>query len=172
MKNIKFIYLWLWLCGKPNHCLIGLSLILFLGLIRPLQAKELSLAPDFRLKDMQENTVVLSSYRDKSPVFLFFWATWCPFCRDELKNLNSRYRELLRDNVEVLAVDIGESLPTVERFISNYALVFKVLLDRDSQAAYSYNIVGVPTFILIDKKGRIVFQDHRFPQEYKKLLLE
>lgn len=147
-----------------------LLLALFFSLITCLQAKEPVPAPDFTLKDTRQGSVTLSSYKNKSAVLLFFWATWCPFCREELKTLNSRYADLVKDNVEVLGIDIGESQYRVEKFIRNYALLFRMLLDKDNSVAYSYNIVGVPTLVLIDKKGKIVFQGHSFPQEYKKLL--
>lgn len=139
-------------------------------LIVPTQAKDLPQAPDFTLKDTKENLISLSSYKDKSAVLLFFWATWCPFCRDELKELNSRYAELTRDKVEIIGVNLGESQAKVEKFIRSYVLAFPMLLDRENSTAYTYNIVGVPTLVLVDKKGNIVFQGHKFPQEYKKLL--
>lgn len=155
MRNIKSYFFGLILCAS---------------FAMPLEAKELSQAPDFTLNDTRQESVTLSSYKGKSAVLLFFWATWCPFCREELKTLNSRYADLVKDNVEVLAIDIGESQYRVEKFIRSYALLFRMLLDKDSSVAYSYDIVGVPTLVLIDKKGKVVFQGHTFPKEYKKLL--
>lgn len=136
-------------------------------------AKKLSLAPDFTLKDINQDTVNLSTYKDKQTVLLFFWTTWCPFCRKELRDLNQMHPELKKDGLEVLAIDVGESLDKVRIFIKSYALSFKVLLDKDTAVAQTYSILGVPTYVLVDKKGSIVFQDHYFPRkEYKGLVAE
>jgi len=133
-------------------------------------AEEPVLAPDFKLKDLSQHTVVLSSYKDKQPVLLFFWTTWCPFCRRELKVLNEKYGELIKDNLEVLAVNIEEKQNTIDSFIRRNAIILRIFLDEDATVAQSYDILGVPTYILIDKKGYIVSEAHSFPREYKKLI--
>lgn len=133
--------------------------------------KETNTAFDFRLQDLNQKTFTLSSYKDKQTVILFFWTTWCPFCRDELRILNERYLELVKDGIELLAIDIGESGYKVDRFVRNYALAFKILLDKEATVAYAYDILGVPTYIFIDKKGNIVFRSHSFPQQkYKEII--
>lgn len=132
-------------------------------------AKEPVLAPDFKLRDLAQNTVVLNSFEDK-PVMLFFWTTWCPFCRKELRVLNEKYGELVKEGLEVLAINIEEKESTVNNFIRRNAIILSVLLDEDAAVSQSYEILGVPTYILIDKKGYIVSESHSFPREYKKLI--
>lgn len=135
--------------------------------------RETSLAPDFSLQDLGRNTFNLSSYRDKQPVILFFWTTWCPFCRRELKMLKDIYPQLQKDGSELLAISVGEPVYKVDNFVRGYALNFKVLLDKDIAVADAYDILGVPTYVLIDKKGRIVFRANYFPKEkYKELIYE
>lgn len=120
---------------------------------------------DFQLQDLNQETVTLSNYRDKQPVLLFFWTTWCPYCRIELKVINDRYEKLAKDGLQVLAINVGESTSKVLNFTKNYHLAFRVLLDKDATVASSYRILGVPTYILIDKKGYIRFEGHHFPQK-------
>lgn len=136
-------------------------------------AQERGGAADFKLSDINNNTVTLSSYRDKQPVFLFFWTTWCPFCRKELKLLSDKYAQLVKDGFALLAINVGEPAYKVDNFIKKYSLAFEVLLDKDAKVAYTYDILGVPTYVLVDKKGYIVFEGNRFPQEnYKDLISE
>jgi len=137
----------------------------------PKSAEALSPAPDFKLNSLNQEEITLSSYKDKKPVLLIFWTTWCPFCRTQLKLLNKKYPELAADNLEILAINVGEPYQKVESFAKSYALLYRVLLDPDSQAARSYRILGVPTYFLINKSGFIVFQDTYFPEdEYKNLI--
>lgn len=133
----------------------------------------LPLAEDFTLEDINQNTYRLSAYRDKQPVLLLFWTTRCYFCRNELKTLNDIYPQLVRDKLEVLAIEIGDPAYRVDNFIKRNSLDFKVLLDQNTAVAGAYDILGVPTFILLNKKGQVVFTSHYFPQEkYKELIRE
>ena len=126
--------------------------------------------PDFELPDTNNDMVKLGDYKGRQPVLLFFWTTWCPFCRKELNMLNTKYASLAKDNVVVLAVNIGESPAALNAFLKSYQLVFRMLLDKDSVAATNFNLVGVPTYILVNKEGAIVFQDNFFPSAYKNLV--
>ena len=129
------------------------------------------LAPDFTLYDIYQDAYTLSGYRDKQPVLLLFWTTWCPFCRKELTVLNGMYSSLAADGIEVLSVNVGELSSTVENFVQNYRLAYRILLDRDSRVATLYGLIGVPTYILINKSGEVVFKDNYFPaSEYKDFL--
>ncbi|RJP27972.1 MAG: TlpA family protein disulfide reductase [Candidatus Omnitrophota bacterium] len=132
--------------------------------------KPVSKAVDFELIDTHDDLVKLSSYKDKQPVLLFFWTTWCPFCQKELRVLNSMYSQLLEGGVEVLSINVGESPDKVSNFIKNYYLAFRVLLDKDSAVARQFGILGVPTYLLVNKEGNIVFSDNFFPNNYKDLI--
>lgn len=137
------------------------------------EGKEKEVALDFKLQDLSKNFVSLSDYKGKNPVVILFWTTWCPYCRTELNNLNQRYPQLVKEGWEVLAIDVDESLFLVEAFLKRRPLTFKVLLDSDAKAAHSYGLLGVPTFILVNKEGFVVFKDNYFPEdEYKELLLD
>ena len=153
--------------------LIALSLMLvqnFLFAAQPLQTKTSELATNFTLLDLENKEFSLSDFKSK-PVILFFWTTWCPYCRKELKQLNTMHAELLKNGVELAAVNVEEPADKVQRFIQSYPFSYRVLLDIDAKVAEAYDILGVPTYILINKKGRIVFNNHYFPQkEYKDLI--
>lgn len=135
-------------------------------------AAEKPLAPDFILRDINSKTAILSSYRGKQPVLLLFWTTWCPFCRRELKLLDNKYSELLNADLQILAINVGDPFRVLETYLKNNQFKFKVFLDLDSKVAYSYYVVGIPNFVLINKKGYVVYQGNSFPYNYKKLISE
>jgi peroxiredoxin len=64
-------------------------------------------APNFRLKDLNQGQVELSSFKGKKPVVLFFWTTWCPYCLRELKHMNSLAEQLNKQGIELLAINSG-----------------------------------------------------------------
>ena len=122
-------------------------------------------AQDFKLKDLSQNTVTLSEYKGKQPVVLFFWATWCPYCRRELGTLKEKYPYFAKKGLELLVINIGESRQRVESFVKANGLNLKVLLDEKGDVANSFAIFGVPTYIFIDKNGDVVAQEHYFSEE-------
>lgn len=128
---------------------------------------------DFNLPDIEQNMVSLSSYRGKEPVLLFFWTSWCPYCRKELNILNKKYAQLTKEGMGLLAINVGEASYRVENFIKKYQLDYKVLLDVDGKTIDAFGLLGVPTYILIDKKGAQRLKSHSFPEnDYKALLSE
>jgi len=122
------------------------------------------------LNDLDGKPVDISSYQGK-PVMLFFWTTWCHYCRTQIKILNKNHDQLKKDGIIVLAVNIGESDYKIKRFFKDYALNFKVLLDEQGDLADNYDVMGVPTYILLDKTGKVVLHDNTFPQDCKSLLV-
>ena len=154
---------------KKALAILCLSLVIFwkLGL-----AEEEIPAPNFKLQDIDQDTITLSNYKSKKPVVLMFCTTWCPMCPTELRNLNNIYLQLTKDNIEVLAIDSGELPDEVEDFVKNYFLAYRVLLDKDTAVTQSYSVIGFPIYVLINKDGEIVFKDTYFPVgQYRKLLL-
>ena len=149
--------------------------ILFIALMFTLLAPGLasafdSAAPLFSLKGLDGASFTLSDSRGKEAVLLFFWTTWCPFCRKEIAGLTARKEELVKAGMKVITVNVNESAARVKNFVESHSLAIPVLLDTGGSVAKDYSIVGVPTFILIDKKGNIVFDSNSFPDDYKALL--
>lgn len=121
------------------------------------------------LNDLNAEKTDISSYKGKA-VLLFFWTTWCPYCRDEIKMLDGMAPQMQKDGIEVFAVNVGESDSKVFSFVGKNMLTLRILLDRDGKAADNYDVIGVPTFIILDKTGKAVSRANTFPRDYKNLL--
>ncbi|MDK2805361.1 MAG: hypothetical protein PWQ94_525 [Thermoanaerobacterium sp.] len=111
------------------------------------------LAPDFSLKDINGNTVTLSKLRGRK-VILNFWATTCPYCKIEMPELNKFYQNNKND-VVLLAIDIGEEKSTVENYLESKGYGFTILLDSDAKVAMDYKVQFIPMSFFIDEKGII-----------------
>lgn len=152
---------------------LAVILLIFLS-VSCVLAKEPSSAIDFKLPDISGNVFNLGEYiNNKEPVILFFWTTWCPYCQLELKSLNETYPQFKKEGIKLVSIDVGESDYKVDNFVKAYKLDFKVLLDGNSAVAKSYGILGVPTYVLIDRNGKIRATEHSFPKDkYKELILQ
>lgn len=111
-------------------------------------------APDFSLPGINSEEVKLSDYRGKK-VFLNFWATWCPPCRAEMPDIQRFYEER-KDDIVILAVNIGEEKGKVVDHLNISSFTFPVVLDRDKSTASEYLVRGIPTSYFIDKNGTII----------------
>ncbi len=115
-----------------------------------------NLAPDFKLQNLDGQSISLSSLRGR-PVMLNFWASWCGPCRAEMPHIQAVFEdEKWKDQgLVILAVNIGESSSTAKKFVEDNSLSFPVLLDSDQSVARDYNVRGIPATFFIDKDGII-----------------
>ena len=110
-------------------------------------------APEFTIKDESGHEVKLSDYRGKL-VFLYFWATWCVPCVDEMPEMELMHKILKNRKFQMLAVSIDIKWDTVKDFYKKYNLTIPVLLDPGQQVARDlYKATGWPETFLIDSNG-------------------
>lgn len=114
------------------------------------------MAPLFTLTGLDGKKYRLDDFRGKI-VFLNFWATWCPPCREEMPDMEQLHRALVEKNLQILAVSIDtEGTKAVAPFAENMGLSFPLLLDAENSVAASYGLTGVPETFIIDKNGVIL----------------
>jgi thiol-disulfide isomerase/thioredoxin len=86
------------------------------------------------------------------------WATWCVPCVEEMPSLAKLSKALAPDDIAVLPLSSDRGgAGRVEAFYQQHAITgLPVLLDPRSAAAHAWNVHGIPTSLVIDKKGREV----------------
>jgi len=110
------------------------------------------LAPDFTLVDRQGKTWTLSQLRGRV-VFINFWATWCPPCREEMPSMQRLYTMVPQDAFVMLAVLENDEPARADSFASKAGLTVPILLDQDKKVWPTYGLTGVPETFIVDKKG-------------------
>ncbi len=132
-------------------------------------AEDIDNGMDFKLGSINNEMVSISDFRDKKPVLAVFWTTWCPYCVKQLIFLRDNQQNY--KDIELLAINAGESEDKVRPFIKRNRIQYNVLLDKDNSVTGYFGIIGLPTYILIDKQGEVVVKGHAFPEEeYQKLI--
>ena len=116
-------------------------------------------APDFTLKDIQGKIFRLSAQKGK-PVLIFFGTTWCPGCRSEIPVYKKVYETYVPKGLEVIYINIMEPANKVKRFAEAQSLPYRVILDENGTVANTYNVIGVPTIMLVDKDGNVIKMGH------------
>lgn len=148
--------------------LAGLCCLIPLGVIAceaaPRNASSNAASPgasetlEFSLTALGGGEVALSDYRGKV-VLLDFWATWCKPCHEQARILAPLYQELAGDGVVFLAIDSGEDEATVRRFVERNPFPYPVLLDEDDSVGLGLDILALPTVVVVDRAGRVVYMN-------------
>jgi thiol-disulfide isomerase/thioredoxin len=112
-------------------------------------------APDFALPGLDGKTVRLGDLRGRV-IFLNFWATWCPPCREEMPAMQALAADLEKEGLVVLAVNYEESAEVAEAFVRETGLTLPVLLDGDGAVARRYRVPGLPASYFVDRRGALV----------------
>ncbi len=111
--------------------------------------------PELRFVDGEGRPLTLADFRGKV-ILLNIWATWCIPCLREMPTLDRLQAKLGGPDFEVvvLSIDIG-GVAVVKKFYR--ALKLKALgiyVDKTTRARVALGIAGIPTTLLIDRRGR------------------
>ena len=100
------------------------------------------------------------------------WATWCAPCKEEMPTLDSLYQDNNFKNLQVFAVNMEQpNTLKVKNFFTEFNIKkLQIYFDPNLNFVKEFKLRGVPTTILINKKGeefaRIIgtvdFQDKKF----------
>lgn len=126
-------------------------------------------APDFTVKDTTGHDVTLSKLRGKV-VLLDFWATWCGPCRAAVPHLQALHMKHVKAGLRVVGMNNQEELETVREYEEKARISYTSCLDPDGAVARAYGVRGLPTLVVVDKAGRVVWRGSGFsPQSAAQL---
>ncbi len=112
--------------------------------------------PDFRLASLDGGEIGPQDFAGEV-VVVELWATWCGPCKLQARFLEELHQELDGRGVHFLAVSIGEDEETVRQFVERTPFPYPVLLDPQDTLGQRYQVLGLPTVMIIDRQGTISF---------------
>lgn len=86
-----------------------------------------------------------------------FWATWCGPCRVQARILEPLWTEMRGQGVQFLAVSLGETRETVEKYVAEHPYSYPVLYDTEDRIATEAEIYALPTVMVIDRSGEVAY---------------
>ena len=132
--------------------------------------------PNFKLEDGQTNLVSSNTFKGNPSIYMFYRGNWCPLCMAQIKEIAEQYKELEKRGVNMVLIS-----PQPHKYTASLAKKFQVgfhfLVDKGNQVAQQLKILGknglpfgfqalgydsdtvMPTIIITDKNGKILFAD-------------
>ena len=126
-------------------------------------------APDFTLNTLSGDNINLKKFRDGKKTIVFFWATWCPHCRESLSEMGKEKDQFEQKGIKLALVDIGEKAAIVKKYADEHKINWMIFLDEETKIAEDYGVVGVPTFFFINEDGLVKDVQHSLPYNFEKL---
>jgi cytochrome c biogenesis protein CcmG/thiol:disulfide interchange protein DsbE len=91
-------------------------------------------------------------------IFLNFWASWCPPCRAEAKDLEAAWRKVKADNVVYVGVALQDTDENARAFLKEFDVSYPNGRDESGKIAVDYGVWGIPESFFIDPQGRITYK--------------
>jgi len=130
-------------------------------------------APNFTLKSLTGKNLKLSEMTG-NVVLINFWASWCGPCREEMPLLNDLHKKYEPLGFTVLGVNVEEDAKNARGFLKNFPVDFPVLLDNKNQVSKKYNVIAMPTTVVLDRDGNVRYLHQGYKpgdeEKYRKMV--
>lgn len=122
--------------------------------------------PPFDTEDIDGNPVDLNEIIGKQPIMFVFWASWCPSCFFEVPKLNALYDEFGPQGLAFFGINVdqNDSINQAYKFMGKAKMRYPVIYDTGSVITNNYEVPGVPTIMIVNKKGVVTFKENYVPE--------
>ncbi len=148
---------------------------LFFLCTRAASAESLPTAPAWTLKDTAGRTLRLADYRGKV-VILNFWATWCPYCRQEIPGFTALQEKYGPQGLVVIGVAMDEEPKLVAPYARKAGINYPIVYGTPLVTLAYGDVPTLPTTFVIRRDGKIALVSEvaidarRLESEIKSLL--
>lgn len=119
--------------------------------------------PELALPDSSGVMQRLGPAENEQMRVINFWAAWCTACAEEIPELHVLQARYGQSGVHFVAVNAGEKMRTIEKFVRKHRFKYQILLDSDKSVARTLGILSLPQTLVVAPDGRILYRGARPP---------
>ena len=91
---------------------------------------------------------------------VYFWASWCPYCANEIKTL-SLLKKQYGSKISIVAINRGEPTVEAQAFVTSLSVDgISFVLNPGDTLFKEFEGFAMPENILIDRHGGIILHQH------------
>ena len=104
--------------------------------------------------DLNNEQINLDEFQGKL-ILLNFWASWCAPCKKEMPSLDRLQSNNILNNIKIFPINVGrDTTEKAERFFRELKIQnLDIYFDSPNTLTKEFSLRGIPTTILINKKG-------------------
>ena len=123
-----------------------------MGILILILLAQFSFAQNFSTtSNVQTGVKLEASSLPKYQIF-YFWATWCPDCKEKITSDLSQFKN---KNLDLIAVSTEKDLSKVKSYVEKNNLKISVFYDENRELQKFFKIFSVPSAVLTEKKGSV-----------------
>ncbi|AIM37975.1 hypothetical protein KO02_15735 [Sphingobacterium sp. ML3W] len=124
--------------------------------ISPVLLQENEIMPDIHIKDINGVAIHLKDPKEHF-VLLDFWASWCTPCLQQIPDIKALRNQFSTDELKIVSISIDKDSTSFLNSIKEHRMDWVHSLDRSSSLSDSLGISSIPTLLLVDQNGKIVY---------------
>jgi thiol-disulfide isomerase/thioredoxin len=130
-----------------------------------------SKAPVVSVPDLDGRPVNFGNVIGKQPLFLEFWATWCPICEGMLPRVHAA-KARFGDRVTFIGVNVAvnQTRERVKRYITQHPVPFQVVYDEGGVSTRAYDAPQTSYIVIIDRTGKVAYTGVGTDQKFEEAL--
>ncbi|MFB0900964.1 MAG: TlpA disulfide reductase family protein [Dehalococcoidia bacterium] len=111
-------------------------------------------APNFVFNTIEKQEISLENSKTK-PIFIYFWASWCANCIEEMLIIEKQWRLYKNLDYIFLGVNIFDTKKDSINFINKNGITFPISNDNNNNSAIEFGLIGIPEAFFISKDSKI-----------------
>lgn len=156
-----------WVLGAVAAGLVLLFAFVVLPYVDPARAPE-GKAPDFALSVIHGDDVgqrIRLSDLKGMVVVLDFWASWCGPCKKQMPILDRVAANYEKERVMVVGVNTDAELEQAREYLRAQPTSYPSVFDEQGSVSQAYGVSQLPTLVVVDAAGQVVYRDARLLSE-------
>ena len=117
---------------------------------------------NYRFRKLDDTPLSYEELTNTSPnTVIFFWTSWCYYCRHELKRINNCPTDYPR--IKTYYVNLGDAKKeisyTIKKLRLKDCITENIISDRRGMLADKFNVTGIPYYVFF-KNGKAIHRAH------------
>jgi len=118
-----------------------------------------TMAPDFKMRTPDGNTIQLSKHAKGKTVVLDFWASWCPDCRKDAPEVVRLYETYHQYGIEFIGIsmdtDVEAWKKALEKYNIKYPQVSELKKFKETDISKTYGVKWIPSMVIVGPDGQV-----------------